>query len=393
MQAIHYIAYDRFPAPKGAAVHIRAFVEALQDEYGGVRLSTVANTPGSSVQGNGRLGENSFLTSPSWQNVEHVPIQVSGKNLLHRVAGFRKSLLVDWRFADIVHVRSIYEGYPLARDKAARCRRLVFEVNGLPSIELKYHYPEVADDLELLTKLRFQEQTCLDAADLVLTVSQTNAEHLVGRGVHPDKIRVIPNGVDERLFSFSQPQQVQDALRMLYVGTLSSWQGIRVAVEALALYCRDYPATLTVIGDGRKRQRESLWKQAEALGVVDRVEIIDGLDQAELVRHYHDSHCAVAPLLANDRNQTQGCCPLKGAGGHGLRHAADCQRHGGDPLPGAKRCGCVASPTGIRQGHERCHVENPRGFRFGQTFVCIRASSDQTEFHLAACASQVNSGL
>ena len=99
-----------------------------------------------------------------------------------------------------MHIRSIFEGYPLAKQKPRFCKQLIYEVNGLPSIELKYHYPDVADDDDLLLKLR--EQTRLpSAADQIVTVSQVNARHLQSLGVSADKIEVIPNGVDLSIFT------------------------------------------------------------------------------------------------------------------------------------------------------------------------------------------------
>ena len=69
----------------------------------------------------------------------------------------------------VIHFRSIFEGYWLANNKERLCDRLIYEVNGLPSIELKYRYPAVADDVELLVKLRNQEEHCLQAADQLIT--------------------------------------------------------------------------------------------------------------------------------------------------------------------------------------------------------------------------------
>jgi glycosyltransferase involved in cell wall biosynthesis len=82
-----------------------------------------------------------------------------------------------------------------------RCDRLIFQVNGLPSIELKYRYPAVADDRELLHKLHSQEQICLQAADLIVTPSSVTMEYLQNRGIQPEKIRVIPNDVDLNVFT------------------------------------------------------------------------------------------------------------------------------------------------------------------------------------------------
>ena len=63
-------------------------------------------------------------------------------------SGQRLPICGSGRKVDVVHVRSIYEGYPLAKRKKDVCDFFVHEVNGLPSIELKYHYPEVDEDDE-----------------------------------------------------------------------------------------------------------------------------------------------------------------------------------------------------------------------------------------------------
>ena len=43
---IIYASFDRFPAPKGAAVHIRAFVEALSRAFGGLDLLAIGGEAG-----------------------------------------------------------------------------------------------------------------------------------------------------------------------------------------------------------------------------------------------------------------------------------------------------------------------------------------------------------
>ena len=43
--SVIYTSFDRYPAPKGAATHIQAFVSALATEFGNVELVTVAGPP------------------------------------------------------------------------------------------------------------------------------------------------------------------------------------------------------------------------------------------------------------------------------------------------------------------------------------------------------------
>ncbi|MEI8019710.1 MAG: glycosyltransferase family 4 protein [Schlesneria sp.] len=299
-----YVAFDRCPAPKGAATHISAVVAGLAARFKSVDLITVSGSRTSQV---GALTH----TIPGLQ---HTELPALGPTLIERVLSFRTQLRAWWRDRrpSVAHVRSIYEGYPIARDKRRWCDQLVFEVNGLPSIELKYHYPQVADDRELMCKLIAQEQCCLDAADLVITVSEVNARHLLNRGVEANRLVVIPNGVDTEIFTYRTPQPLRGReIRLLYSGTLSRWQGVHVAIEALGLYRREGLARLTIVGAGRPDQIRSLREMASRWNVDEHLQILEPVTQWELARLHHEADVVLVPLMPNDRNLIQGCCPLK----------------------------------------------------------------------------------
>jgi glycosyltransferase involved in cell wall biosynthesis len=299
--AIAYLSFDTVPAAKGAAVHIEAFVKVLAT-LAPVQLVTVSPTA-------------DVLVNPTnWPNVEHVAFPAIGPTLIHRVRQFRAQVrqwLQGRRFAAI-HLRSIYEGFPIALEKDRWCDRLVFEVNGLPSIELKYRYPDVENDRELLHKLLAQEQVCLDAADLVVTPSAVTQAHLLSRRVPPEKIRVIPNGVDLHIFHYRAPLDwTVVPVRLLYFGTLSAWQGVDLAIRAVALVNQDFPVELVAIAAASKRQAIAAQHLAAKLGIARCVHLREPVSQPELVNQLHQSHATLAPLSLNDRNLVQGCCPLK----------------------------------------------------------------------------------
>ncbi|YAF97341.1 MAG: glycosyltransferase family 4 protein [Nodularia sp. CChRGM 3473] len=306
---IAYISFDIVPASKGAAIHIMAFSKALAIAFGDIQLVTVSPTA------------EPINSDEIFPQVMQIMLPALGNNLIQRVLYFQ-NLLRLWlqaRRFETVHIRSIYEGFVIALNKKQYCDKLIFEVNGLPSIELKYRYPAVADDRELLHKLHSQEQICLAAADLIVTPSSVTAAYLQSRNVPAQKIRVIPNGVDLDVFTYrlknsnwkSEDIFVNAPLQMLYFGTLSPWQGVNLAIEALELVNKDFPAYLTVIGQARNDQVKKLKQLALKLGVADKLTILAPISQTKLVKHIHASDMILAPLMPSDRNLVQGCCPLK----------------------------------------------------------------------------------
>ncbi|MFK8184181.1 MAG: glycosyltransferase family 4 protein [Phormidesmis sp.] len=302
---IAYLSFDVVPSHKGAAVHIESFVRSLAQAnptpHIPIELVTVAaatNAP-----------------TANWPGVNHTVLPAVGKTLIDRIIHFRRHLqtwLQGKRF-DVIQVRSIFEGMIIARQKQQFCNRLIFEVNGLPSIELKYRYPKVAEDLELMNKLLTQERLCLAAADKIVTPSYVTKAHLMQRGVSSERIQVIPNGVDLSVFTYQAPkvETPLEAMHMLYFGTLSAWQGVDLAIDALSLYRRDFEAKLTIVGPAKGKQIAKLEKLIQKLKVTDFVDILPARPQRELVELMHQADVIVAPLKANDRNLVQGCCPLK----------------------------------------------------------------------------------
>ncbi|MGF1603363.1 MAG: glycosyltransferase family 4 protein [Thermosynechococcaceae cyanobacterium] len=300
---IAYISFDIVPAPKGAAVHIEAFAKVIATQCGPLHLISVSPTA------------DPISTLERWPQVHHTALPALGKTLLDRVLSFRRQLnqwLEGQRFRAI-QVRSMYEGFPIAQQKQALCDRFILEINGLPSIELKYRYPHVAEDDELMHKLVAQEDLCFAQADQVITPSPLTKTYLIERGVAPHKIAVIPNGVDLEVFTYQAPRPTLAlrTLKLLYFGTLSAWQGVDLAIDALDLYGRDFPAVLTILGPSRPQQLRSLLRRIERLRQQENVQILEPVDQRRLAGQMHEADVILAPLKPNDRNCIQGCCPLK----------------------------------------------------------------------------------
>lgn len=295
-----YTTFDEIPGPKGASTHVLANVAALA-----------------------AAGANVWLVTPGREDRDVMSLDCGARqvilgcpdgNPIGRVRTFREKL-VHWlapRSFDVLHVRSIFEGIPLVDPHVRRSSRLLYEVNGFPSIELKYHYANLIDDRQLLDKLARQECDLLAAADRIVTVSQVNRDEIVARGAAPERVRVIRNGVDTQLFPFQSPTDVgAGPIEIAYVGTLATWQGIEVLIEAVGLLRRERPARLRLLGPASRARRDELERLVRRLRLDDVVEFLGTGTQADVVRLLHSSHLTAVPLLPVDRNTRQGCCPLK----------------------------------------------------------------------------------
>ena len=87
-------------------------------------------------------------------------------------------------------------------------------------------------------------------------ISRSTRDDLVARGVAPERVRVVYPGVDTAWFRPDPSEPRAPAPTFLYVGRLKRYKGVDVAIRALALLRRDYPAArLEIAGQGDDRPR------------------------------------------------------------------------------------------------------------------------------------------
>jgi glycosyltransferase involved in cell wall biosynthesis len=98
---------------------------------------------------------------------------------------------------------------------------------------------------------------------------------------------------------------------LLYVGTFADWQGLDVVLRALPSILEKQQVKLHIVGRGRSRQRKLLTKQIRKLGLEENVMIQPAVPHHEVPSLIAGSDICLAPLGLNDRNVTQGACPIK----------------------------------------------------------------------------------
>lgn len=291
---VAYAAFDPFPNRKGSGTRIAQLVRGLTRAGAHVTLLTLPPTSSDAAP----------------DGVELRPLRIVEDNFLARALAFAERVrreVIALR-PDLVHFRGPFEGSALTTPFSTRAVPAVFEVNGLPSVELRYHYPALREAPTLEYKLRQLELAVLGRAAAVVTQSHATARFLKLRaGTGPEPL-VIPNGADPRLTDSPPPSSV---LRLLYAGTLAPWQGLDDLLTAVGRVSRTRDVRLDVVGFGQKRWRRTLVRRARRLKIGDCVSFEHAVARDELAERIEQSDVCVAPLPRDRRNRLQGSSPIK----------------------------------------------------------------------------------
>lgn len=303
-----YAAFDRFPAPRGAATHIAKLAPALFDGCGGGLLYTLGGIdteqgePGAWKQ-EGDVGHLRLIGGPP----HYLDRAGAFQRLLSEVLPTLDASLKIAQFRDPWSGLALLSWRKQAGAKAASIP-LMYEVNGLPSIELPSRYPNLLPTT--LEKLRTYEAQCWHGADWILTPSSTLRDNLIRLGAPAERIEVLPNGAT--LHAAVEPthrHQLQPYL--LYFGAVQPWQGVEGLLKAFALLQDMENLRLVMCVSASRRQKGALQGWIEGLQLQPRVHWEEDLTQPQLRPWIQHATLTVAPLTACARNLEQGCAPLK----------------------------------------------------------------------------------
>jgi len=298
---IAYVAFEAFPNSKGSGTRIRELSRGLAAQGAEVHLVSLSAKPGAGEPPPG---------------VELRPLKLLEDNLLARGLAFRGRVLRELMAIrpDVIHFRGIFEGEAALAYAEQRAVRTLFEVNGLPSVELGYHYRAVAESQSMQGKLRELEGRILAGVDCALTQSQTTLEFLRSRGLpSATACAVLPNAADPEMF-YPAAERAADAtaaLRLLYVGATQAWQGTLELLMAQRRVLRERPARLVIAGPIRRKWRKQIERLTRRLKLDDTVELMGALHAEQLAQQIREADICLAPLRRDVRNKHQGCSPIK----------------------------------------------------------------------------------
>nr|WP_281497018.1 glycosyltransferase family 4 protein [Ornithinimicrobium sp. F0845] len=197
---------------------------------------------------------------------------------------------------DLIHVHSGNRGTEAALVALAVARVLdlpvVYEVRGFFEA-LWTRDTDWAEHAEIYHRRRAAEVWCQREAASVVTLSESMKDDIVARGVDPDHVHVVPNGMDPTAFvprprnqELAQDLGLTDRFVFGYVSNLDHYrEGQELLIDAaLELRRRGVPATALIVGDGRRR--ELLEQHAKDTDAGDAV-LFTGRIPHDLVGEYY----------------------------------------------------------------------------------------------------------
>jgi glycosyltransferase involved in cell wall biosynthesis len=142
--------------------------------------------------------------------------------------------------------------------------------------------------------------------------------YVLARGVAPERVRLIPNGVERERFGPVNSAEVErlreqwhlrDRRCVIYVGSLSLVNhAVDILLVAFAGLVHDLPDTvLVIVGSGE--DEAALRKQVERLGLRERVCFVGAVPANQVPLYYHLAEVSVDPVRDDEASQARS--PLK----------------------------------------------------------------------------------
>jgi glycosyltransferase involved in cell wall biosynthesis len=204
---------------------------------------------------------------------------------------------------DFIYERaSLYStaGVMLARELE---RPLIMELNAPLSVEQATYRATGLGDLAARA-----ESWALARADAVLAVSTPLRDYAISLGAEPDRVHVVPNGVDAEMFKPDEPDLevrkrwgLDDNPVLGFVGGLRPWHGVEVLPALLDRLVSRYPGLrLVIVGDGplRGELEHELRERCLARSAV----LTGSLPHEEVAALIHQFDVALAPYSRPDHD-------------------------------------------------------------------------------------------
>lgn len=158
----------------------------------------------------------------------------------------------------------------------------------------------------------------LQCSDMIISVSNAVQESYEKKfNLKNKKKKVIYNGIGNEFYEKKQQTRKHmnnRPLELIYVGRLVGVKGVDILIKAVSVLCKKkYSAKLTIVGDGKERQKykelvENLNLQEKVSFVGVQTNVIKWLDKSDLF--VYPSICKEAFGISVVEAMARGCVPI-----------------------------------------------------------------------------------
>lgn len=281
--------HHRTASKDGQAVHIEELVGALRELGHEVRVVGPTDADGS-------MGDDATWVHKLKATLPKAAYEIL--ELAYTLFAYRRLAIAAREFGPDF----IYERYNLFLLAGSLLKRRL----GIPLL-LEVNAP-LADErgrfggLGLPRLARWAESRAWRSADFVLPVTQVLAGHVTAAGVPPERISVIPNGINRAHFAAApatdiakQQFDLAGALVLGFTGFVRDWHGVDHVIRWMASPDAPTNAVLMVVGDGPVRGE--LERLADDLSLHGRVRFTGVVPRDRVPEHVAAFDIALQPAV------------------------------------------------------------------------------------------------
>ena len=246
---------------------------------------------------------NEFPIEEKIENVHHIRLDLGSQNsseLTYITKNLQLNTLllagiIRKEAPEIIHAASGYKGYELATMADTLSRHFsipwIYEVRSFH--EHTWTNDHFQAETSIHTKLRMdKENSLMERANHVVTISESMKEAIVARGIPEDKITVVPNAVDTSYFKpIKKNSKLMNSLGIKnksvigYISNMSYREGHDVLIKAFKTISQKVDdAVLLLVGSGR--EKENLENLVNQLGLNEKVIFTGNVDHSLIKQYY-----------------------------------------------------------------------------------------------------------
>ena len=145
----------------------------------------------------------------------------------------------------------------------------------------------------------------MDKSAALTVVSTAMKKTVVDMGVDPEKVEVIPMGVDLKGLFTPDPSVPRKTDELLFVGRLVEKKGVRSLLEAMPKVMEKHPTVRLVLAGSGPVETE-LRQQAQRLHLSGRVDFLGMVAQTQLPALYQRATIAIFPFVVAKSGDQEG---------------------------------------------------------------------------------------